>query len=680
MSSIRGKLLIACGLPVLGILALAAFVLMTSLHDASEMSRLERIVALAPRMSALVHELQKERGNSAGFLGAKGQGDFVSRLDVQRKATEAKLEDFKRATAEFDAQAYGDSFASKFASAQKALLALNETRTGVSSLSLDVARAAGYYTTTISSILSVVADMSVVSNDARVSAAITAYIAFLEAKERTGLERALGSNGFSAGQFEPKIYRTFVELGGQQKAYLDVFSKSAESKHVDLLKQTVQGSQIDEVTHMRDVAINSPFKGDLDGISGPHWFDAITAKINLMKQVEDTLSSDLEKLVKLRREASYKTAIILSVITFTIWGTTSWLSFAAIRGISTPISRVTNVLSELASGNLKAEMIKEEKLTELVKLGQTTNVLRDTLLANQKMEAAARQDAEAKVSHANTLNRLVSDFDQVARTNLQEVASASTQLNQTATSLQRDAEDTNLRASSVATAADHAASNVQTVAAAAEELAASISEISRQVCQSTEASAHAVQTAERATKSVHLLSQATDEISSVASLINDIASQTNLLALNATIEAARAGEAGKGFAVVANEVKSLANQTGRATDDISRQIQSIQGLTGEVVSVLDEVATTIRSIEAVANGIAAAVEEQNAATKEIARNIEQAYDGTNQVSNSIGGVQEAASRNGAGASQVKQSSERLTQVANNLRHAVEGFLSSVKTA
>jgi len=240
------------------------------------------------------------------------------------------------------------------------------------------------------------------------------------------------------------------------------------------------------------------------------------------------------------------------------------------------------------------------------------------------------------------------------------------------------ADRSNQRAASVSQASDRATGNVNTVAAAAEELSASIGEIARQVGKSSQIAGAAVRQAGETSATMRTLAQAADRIGEVVRLINDIASQTNLLALNATIEAARAGEAGKGFAVVASEVKSLANQTASATEDIKSQVTEIQSVAAQAVEAINSIDTTIREIDSIGAAVAAAVEQQGAATNEIARNVQQAATGTAEVSSNISGVTESAAESSRTAGQVLQAAVDLGQQADQLRSEVDGFLRQVR--
>ncbi|MDR3499913.1 MAG: globin-coupled sensor protein [Parvibaculum sp.] len=306
-----------------------------------------------------------------------------------------------------------------------------------------------------------------------------------------------------------------------------------------------------------------------------------------------------------------------------------------------------------------------------------TAIMLDMDLAISTYQDAMMSD---RAQRQKMLEGAVNEFESAVSEIIKSVASAATELQASAQSMSVTAERTSGKTNTVAAASEEASTNVQTVASASEELSSSIAEIGRQAAMSTKIAGQAVQDAHRTDDKVQGLAAAAQKIGDVVTLINDIAAQTNLLALNATIEAARAGEAGKGFAVVASEVKSLANQTAKATEEIAEQIKAMQSATQESVEAIKSIEKTITEMNQIATSIAAAVDEQDAATNEIARNVQEAARGTQEVSSNILSVAEAASETGAAAAQISGSSDMLARQAETLRQQVDTFLTRARAA
>ncbi len=350
------------------------------------------------------------------------------------------------------------------------------------------------------------------------------------------------------------------------------------------------------------------------------------------------------------------------------------------RSIVPPILNMVAAMGQLAGGNHAIEIPATDKKDEIGLMARAVLVFKENMIKARELAEKEAEAIKVRVARAARVNDLTEKFDQDVSMVLKSVASASTELQTTASSMTATAEETNSQATAVAAATEEASTNVQTVSAAAEELTSSITEISRQVAQSADVARKAVAEADRTNTTVQNLSGEATKIGDVVKLISEIASQTNLLALNATIEAARAGEAGRGFAVVASEVKSLAEQTAKATEQISAQISSIQSSSGEAVNAIEGITATINQISEITSAIAAAVEEQSSATQEIARNVQQAAVGTNEIATNVSGVQQAAGDTGAAAHQVLEASSELSRQSETMRGQVEIFLSGIKAA
>jgi len=355
------------------------------------------------------------------------------------------------------------------------------------------------------------------------------------------------------------------------------------------------------------------------------------------------------------------------------------LSVLMTKTITVPVRRITAVMSDLAQGNTQVEIVDDGRGDEIGDMARAVRVFRESALAVDRLtreQEQAKADAERarRADMMAVADRFEADVSQVAS----EVGAASHQMEASAQRMTALAQQVTGQSSSVASASEQAAANVQTVAAATEELSSSVAEIGSQVARSTAIAKAAVQEATETDAIVCGLAEAAARIGEIVNLINDIASQTNLLALNATIEAARAGEAGKGFAVVANEVKNLANQTTRATDEIAQQIGAVQEKTREAAAAIRNVTGTIGRIDEISSAIAAAVEQQGAATLEIARNVEQAARGTSEVSGTIAEVTNAAVEAGSAAQGVLDAARLLTGNASRLDGSVSGFLRGVR--
>jgi methyl-accepting chemotaxis protein len=350
------------------------------------------------------------------------------------------------------------------------------------------------------------------------------------------------------------------------------------------------------------------------------------------------------------------------------------------RGIVRPIRGVTDALQRLANGDLNVEVVGTDRRDEVGDIARTMATFKENAEARARLAVEEERQQREKFAQGERVAGLIQSFEQQATQVLGVINGSASTLNQTADTLSRASDETSHQTSAVAAASEEATRNVQLVAAATEEMTASIREIAQQMTNARSVANDAATRAQEARNMVRQLEESGTKIGDVIGLINDIASQTNLLALNATIEAARAGEAGRGFAVVATEVKSLATQTGTATDDIRAQVEGMRGSIATATDVITEIATVIDRLNEMATAVAGTIEQQTAATQEIGRNATEAAMGTQEVAKSIGHVSVAAATTADGAGKVLGAANGLTQQTDSLRRSIVDFINGVRAA
>jgi methyl-accepting chemotaxis protein len=444
------------------------------------------------------------------------------------------------------------------------------------------------------------------------------------------------------------------------------------------LSSTFDGRVVATEDELKRAFDGTPLQRDatLDGHSAALYLGQIKnyagAPVAVLEVVKDTTAYEAAAASSQRNLILGAAAIVAAAVL---------LAFLLGRGLSRPLTAITAVMNRLSSGDTQVTIPGADRKDELGTMAATVDVFRRNMIEGFTLREAQETAKQQTELEKKALQRQMADrFETDVRSVVGAVAQATREMQRVAGEITTSVNGTSARAAAAAAASDEASTSVSTVAAATEELASSVAEIGRQVTHSSGVADGAVTKAGQATKMVGSLTAAGEKIGDVLRLISAIAGQTNLLALNATIEAARAGDAGRGFAVVASEVKELASQTAKATEEIAGQVTAIQSATGDCVVAIDDISNTIREISGIATTIAAAVEEQDSATREIARSVQQAAVGTGEVTLNIAGASQAADQSRTLADNALTASGELSQHAATLLKSVDTFLAGLRDA
>ncbi|MEO5358721.1 MAG: methyl-accepting chemotaxis protein [Nitrospirae bacterium YQR-1] len=610
----RNKLLLMLIVPFLCLtyFSLSIFIEKTSILN--RMDALSKLSTLAVKTSEVVHELQKERGNSAGFLGSKG-AKFGSELNSQRAETDKKLSKLTEYLNNFDTDYYGETFKGNLNGVKDNLNALKSKRASIDSLNIPLPEALGYYTGTIAKMLDLIGGMPKLTENAELSQTVSAYVNFLQAKERAGQERAVMSNTFSAGKFTDGIYFKFVSLVSAQNVFIDVFNTFATKEQVEFYKSKVTGSTVTEVERMRKVATDKAYEGNF-GIDPLYWFKTITEKINIMKEVEDKLSQDLNnKAEGLKGTAKTQLTILLVIITVAFL-VSLLFAYMIMKGVLQQIGGEPGVVVEIAKRVAGGDLTIDGS-------AQSTGLYK------------------AVLEMVENLKKIVMEVKEIS----DRVGTGSKHLNDTA--------------SQTSEGAIEQAASVEETSSSVEQMAASIKKNAENSVQTEKI---AITIAKDAIEAGNAVMQSVESMKSIAErvmVIEDIARQTNLLALNAAIEAARAGEYGKGFAVVASEVRKLAERSQSAAGQINT-------ISASSIQIAEKTGTMLKELVPGIQKTAELVQEITASNREL--DI-----GAEQINKAIAQLDQVIQQNAGMSEELSATAEDLSNQAGQLQDSVAFF-------
>lgn len=677
--TIRRRLILMVTISCVGLAMFGGSQLYTELELASEMASVRERTQIATSAGRVVHELQKERGLTAGYLGSVGEA-FAAELGTQRAASDERIDELLE-VARTQEGTTGEPIAGQLREAIARVERVAQQRASVDALAVHTREAIDGYTMANTALLGLIRTVAYSSKDPAVMTRAAAYVALARGKERAGLERAVLAATFAADRFAPGERTNVVALAEAQSVFLAEFEALAEGEPADRLRNYANAAATQAALAMRKTALSRDAKF---GIDAREWYETATGRIDLLRDVENAAAAALTEEASATSAAAERRALHVSGQVAAFFALLIVINRLVMKATLEPLSELGSQMKDISEGD--ADLTRRFEVQRADEVGLVGRFF------NRFVEGI-----QGLVGDIQARERSISTSAEELAAVATRIASGADAMDEEARSVSTSSQDLSGNLVQVASEATVSSDNVRTIAAAVEEMSLNLSEsskhiaeISQSVGESSEAlndvsesvaevSSLAGQASDVAAKArasagsadtlLNALDQGSNAIGEVVQTINDIANQTNLLALNATIEAASAGEAGRGFAVVANEVKELAHQTASATESIRRQVEKMQQSTRESVTAIGEIVTVIEHVHQISSDIETQLAQQRQVSGQISQSVSDLAQNSQVVATSVSECSGAAQEVATNVERLALSSE---QIASEIGQASEG--------